>query len=112
MKIKLFLDEDVHSGLAIALRKRGYDVYHTQELDVKGRSDLEQLAFAAQDQRCLVTFNVRDFVILHNHYVQTQQDHWGIIVSKQIPLRETLHRILRVLQKFSMETLKNRIKFL
>ncbi len=28
MKIKLFLDEDVHSGLAHALRKRGYDAIH------------------------------------------------------------------------------------
>ena len=33
MKIKLLLDEDVHSGLALALRKRGYDVVHAQELD-------------------------------------------------------------------------------
>ena len=38
MKIELFLDEDVHSGLAHALRKRGYDATHAQELDRKGRS--------------------------------------------------------------------------
>ena len=25
MKVELFIDEDVHSGLAHALRKRGYD---------------------------------------------------------------------------------------
>ena len=112
MKVRLFLDEDVHSGLAPALRKRGYDVYHAQELDGKGRSDFEQLAFAVQDQRCLFTFNVKDFVILHNFFVKTRQDHWGIIVSKQIPLRETLRRILRLLQQFSKETLKNRIEFL
>ena len=112
MKVKLFLDEDVHSGLSNALRKRGYDVYHAQELDGKGRSDSEQLAFAVQNQRCLFTFNVKDFVILHNLYVKNHQDHWGIIVSKQIPLRETLNRTLRLLQKFSKETLKNRIEFL
>lgn len=112
MKVRLFLDEDVHSGLAPALRKRGYDVYHTQELEGKGRSDSEQLAFAAQDQRCLLTFNVKDFVILHNFYVKNGQDHWGIIVSKQIPLRETLRRILQLLQRVSKEALKNRIEFL
>ena len=39
MKIELFLDEDVHSGLSHALRKRGYDAIHTQELDRKGLSD-------------------------------------------------------------------------
>ena len=33
MKIELFLDEDVHSGLAHALRKRGYDAI--QRNDVK-----------------------------------------------------------------------------
>jgi predicted nuclease of predicted toxin-antitoxin system len=112
MKVKLFLDEDVHSGLAPALRKRGYDVFHAQELDGKGRSDSEQLAFAVQDQRCLFTFNVKDFVLLHNRYVKNQQDHWGIIVSKQIPLREALHRVLRLLQQVNRESLKNRVEFL
>ncbi|NIA12073.1 MAG: hypothetical protein GWP10_20705 [Nitrospiraceae bacterium] len=48
MKVKLFLDEDVHSGLAHALRKRGYNVIHAQELDRKGRSDSDQLLFAIQ----------------------------------------------------------------
>ena len=36
MKVKLFLDEDIHFALAIALRKRGYDVIHAQELQGKG----------------------------------------------------------------------------
>jgi len=36
MKAKLLLDEDVHFGLASALRKRGYDVIHTQELALSG----------------------------------------------------------------------------
>jgi len=66
MKIRLFLDEDVHSGLAHALRQRGYDVVHAQELDLKGRTDSEQLEFASSQRRCLVNFNVRDFVVLHN----------------------------------------------
>ena len=48
MKIRLFLDEDVHSGLAHALRKRGYDVIHAQELDRKGLFDLDQLFFAIE----------------------------------------------------------------
>jgi len=39
MKIELFLDEDIHSALAHALRKREYDAIHAQELDRKGRSD-------------------------------------------------------------------------
>ena len=43
MKIKLLLDEDVQVAVAHALRQRGYDVYHAQELSRKGNSDDEQL---------------------------------------------------------------------
>ncbi len=70
MKVKLFLDEDVHFALAIALRKRGYDVIHAQELQRKGKSDDEQLSYAIKEKRCLFSFNVKDFVLLHNKYVQ------------------------------------------
>jgi predicted nuclease of predicted toxin-antitoxin system len=112
MKIELFLDEDVHSGLAHALRKRGYDAIHAQELDRKGRSDSDQLLFAVQQERCLFTYNVRDFVILHNQHATSRQEHWGIIVSKQLPFRETISRLLRLLQRTAKETMKNHLEFL
>jgi hypothetical protein len=112
MKVKLFLDEDVHSGLAHALRRRGYNVIHAQELDRKGRSDSDQLLFAIQQERCLFTFNVKDFVILHNQYVKNQQEHWGIIVSKQFPFRETMSRLLGLLQRNAKETMRNHLEFL
>ena len=112
MKIELFLDEDVHSGLAHALRKRGYDSIHAQELDRKGRSDSDQLLFAIQHERCLFSFNVKDFVILHNQYAKSWREHWGIIVSKQLPFRETMSRLLRLLQRNAKETMKNHLEFL
>ena len=112
MKIELFLDEDVHSGLAHALRKRGYDAIHAQELDRKESADSDQLLFAIQQEWCLFSYNVRDFVILHNQYAKSQQEHWGIIVSKQLPFRETMSRLLRLLQRSAKETMKNHLEFL
>jgi predicted nuclease of predicted toxin-antitoxin system len=112
MKIGLLLDEDVHSGLAHALRKRGYDAIHAQELDRKGRSDSDQLLFAIQQERCLFTFNVKDFVVLHNQHIKSFQEHWGIIVSKQLPFRETMARLLGLLQRHSKKTIKNHLEFL
>ena len=112
MKIELLLDEDVHSGLAHALRKRGYDAIHAQELDRKGRSDSDQLLFAIQQERCLFTFNVKDFVILHNQHIKSCQEHWGIIVSKQLPFRETMSKLLGLLQRHSKKTIKNHLEFL
>jgi predicted nuclease of predicted toxin-antitoxin system len=112
MKLKLFLDEDIHTGLSHALRQRGFDVVHAQDLKRKGKSDSEQLAFAVQEERCFVTFNVRDFVNLHNQYVGQNQEHWGIIVSRQIAIGETLRRLLKKIGFATRADFKNRIEFL
>ena len=112
MKVKLFLDEDVHLNMGRALRQRGYDVIHAQELERKGLSDTDQLAGAVDQPRCLFTFNIRDFVILHNSYMASNKDHWGIIVTKQAPLRPTLRKLLQLIQGQNSETMKNRLFFL
>jgi predicted nuclease of predicted toxin-antitoxin system len=98
--------------LAHALRKRGYDAIHAQELDRKGRSDSDQLQFAIQQERCLFTFNVKDFVILHNQHAKSRQEHWGIIVSKQLPFTEAMSKLLGLLQRYSKKTMKNHLEFL
>ena len=112
MKIKLILDEDVHFAAALALRKRGYDVIHVQELSRKGRSDSEQLRYAVEEKRCLFSFNMKDFVLLHNEYMQNERQHFGIIVSKQLSIGGTIRKLLRVLQLYSHDSIKNRIEFL
>ena len=43
MKLRLFLDQDVHLALAGALRKRGYDARHTGEEGRLGMPDKDQL---------------------------------------------------------------------
>lgn len=111
MKPRLFLDEDVHVALAFALRRRGYDVVHAQEVGRKGKSDPEQLSYAVEHGRCVFSFNVRDLVVLHNGYARTGQEHCGILVLKQRPVGETLRRLLRALQRCSQESLKNRLEF-
>jgi predicted nuclease of predicted toxin-antitoxin system len=109
---RLFLDEDVHLALADALRKRGYDAVHTTEKMRSGFSDESQLAFAAAESRCLVTFNVGDFVQLHNRWIELGRGHCGIIVSKQLSVGETLRRLLGLLQKQDAESIKERLIFL
>jgi len=111
-QIRRFLDEDVHSSLSQILRKRGFDALHTQELKRKGFSDEEQLQYAINHQRCLMTFNVKNYVRLHNQFVMLEREHWGIIVSKQIPLTEALRRTLKVLQRESKLSMKNCLTFL
>lgn len=41
--IKLYLDEDVHKKVAIALRLKGYDVISAHEMHKQSLSDFQQL---------------------------------------------------------------------
>ena len=110
--VRIFLDEDVHPALAAALRKRGYDVVHTIEEKRPGATDEDQLKFAVSENRCLVTFNVGDFIRLHNRWVEEGRDHCGIVVSKQLALGAALRRVLTLLQREDAESLRGQVRFL
>lgn len=112
MKVRLFLDEDVHAGLAHALSLRGIDTVHAQGLKRTGLADAEQLAYAVRHRRCLFSFNVKDFVLLHNQYVGENRNHYGIIVSRQLPIGLTLAKLLRFIDQRSQDSMKNQIAFL
>jgi hypothetical protein len=64
------------------------------------------------EERCLMTFNVRDFVNLHNQYVGQNKSIGGIIVSRQMPIGETLRRFLKKVGLATRVDFKNRIDFL
>jgi hypothetical protein len=112
MKLRLFLDEDVHAALAVALRKRGHDAVHALEEKRLGLADESQLNFATEENRCLVTFNVGDFVRLHNRWIGEGCEHAGIIVSKQLPVGESLRRLLILLQRESGDSMRGQARFL
>ena len=69
-------------------------------------------SFRQRQGRCLFSYNVKDFVLLHNEYLQGGKEHFGIIVSKHLPIGETLRRLLNVLQRLSKDSIKNQIEFL
>jgi hypothetical protein len=112
MKLRVFLDEDVHAPLAGALRKRGHDAVHALEEKRLGLSDESQLNFATEKNRCLVTFNTGDFARLHNRWIEEGREHAGIVVSKQLPIGEALRRLLILLQKESGDSMRGQVHFL
>jgi hypothetical protein len=97
--IRLYLDEDVHKRIATALRLRHFDVLSAHELDRRGFSDDAQLAFAAANSRALFTFNTVHYLQLHQIWLRQNQEHSGIIVSDQLPLAETVRRLLNLLSR-------------
>lgn len=107
--IRLYLDEDVHKKLAVALKLKGYDVISAHEAQKQSISDCQQLKYAVAEQRAIFTFNVGDFKRLHEEYMKAYEHHFGILVSKQIPLGETIKRLTKFLFSHSADALKNNI---
>ena len=111
-KIRLLLDENVRPPLAEILRQRSYDVIHVAEIRRGGITDVEQLDFAVSQQRTILTHNIRDFVALDRNYRETDKEHFGIVMSVPIPLRELLPRSLRFLNRHDTEVIRNTVLWL
>lgn len=65
----LYTEEDRSALVATLLRARGLDVITVPEQKTLGKTDAEQLEFAAAVQRCLITHNRVDFERLHLQFV-------------------------------------------
>ncbi|MFP5271123.1 DUF5615 family PIN-like protein [Coleofasciculus sp.] len=96
-KLKLHLDADTSiKALHNALVSRGHDVTRTPtEWMPFDASDDAQLLGATAQERCIFTFNIRDFMILAERYPQ----HCGIVLAAQSSwtlssLISALHRLL------------------
>jgi len=109
---RFFTDEDVYSGVAVGLRKAGLDAISTPEAGRLGESDESQLAWAAQERRVLVTFNVAHFAELHAAWIESGGRHAGIVVSSQRSLGDTLRRLLRLAADLDATSLEDRLEFL
>jgi hypothetical protein len=78
--LKLYLDEDLSPRVVARLRECGLDATGAHEVGQAGRSDLEQLRYAAGEGRCLITRNVADFLELIRFFINRQESHAGIIL--------------------------------
>lgn len=72
--------------VADLLRARGFSATTTQEAGQIGKSDAEQLAYAASRNKALLTHNRADFEMLAKEYFSTGKTHSGIIVAVAILL--------------------------
>lgn len=72
---KLYLNEHLSPRLADQLRKHGFDVRSSQEAGLLSADDDDQLAFAVSEQRAIVTFNFKDFIVRHEKYLASSQEH-------------------------------------
>jgi len=112
MHVKLYFDENVPEAIAAAVRLRGYDVTTARDAGRKAASDLDQLRYASLQKRVLFTFNVADFVKLHEEFMTTGLRHSGILLSKQLPVGFIVKRLLKLLSLLHVDEIENNISWL
>ena len=114
VSIRLYFDEDsARESLVLALRARAADVVTPIEARMGGRTDDEQLAWAAMHGRAIYSFNRGDFCRLHTTWIGQARSHCGIVLSRQdMPVGEQMRRLLRLINTLSIEEMRNRIEFL
>ncbi len=94
---RLYADEQFPFPVVALLRNFGHDTLTIQEAGNAGDDDLEVLAFAANNDRAVVTQNRRHFIRLHAQ----QPNHSGIIVCTDDKNLERL--ATRINEAISME---------
>lgn len=109
---RLHLNEHISPRVAVQLRRHGFDVTSTHERGWFSLSDEDQLEQAAAERRAVVTFNVVDFSLLHNAYLETGRHHWGLVFSTETPVGVMLHRLLRLLNSITAADLKSQVCWL
>ena len=114
MNVLLYLDEDAaRHSLARELRVRGADVVSALDVSMAGRSDEEQLRWAAANARAIYSFNRGDFCRLHKTWLREDRVHSGIILSRQdLLVGEQIRRLLRLSHRLRSEDMRNRLEFL
>jgi Domain of unknown function (DUF5615) len=89
------------------LRQQGFDVETTAGAGNLNTSDDEQMKYAVQQHRALVTHNVRHFPVLHGRWIDAGETHWGILIlTGQAAIGPWLHQIEDVLHRFTRKAFK------
>jgi hypothetical protein len=113
--IRLYLDHNVHTWFATALRRDGYDVVFAEEVGNAHLSDEDLLRWATQQGRAVFTYDRVDYLRLAQDWAMRGETHAGIIVALAPPLlspAEILHRLRHFLNTIAADELHNQMRWL
>ena len=99
--MKFCLDEDLSPRIAEILRKPGVDGVSVHEVEMMGLADDEQLDYAGREDRCLVTFNRNDFIMLTHLYMDSNRPHCVVIIVPHSFRGNEFSRIAEALPDFT-----------
>ncbi len=99
--MRFLRDEDLNPKAALIGKRLGIDVVSVHDIGRRGLNDREQLEFAAEEHRILVTRNRDDFIRLTVAFFHAGSPHCGIlIVPFSLPNKQPT-RVARALKRWS-----------
>ena len=110
--IEIYLDEDVNVLIASLISSRGFAVKTTQEAKNLGKTDVEQFEFAKSQKFVLLTHNRVDFERIAQEYFESNKTHYGLIIAARHSPQEIARRLLKVLNTFTADEMKNQIIYI
>ncbi|TLD41406.1 MAG: hypothetical protein JETT_2308 [Candidatus Jettenia ecosi] len=111
-KIRLYRDEDLSDRVAVALRSKRFDAISTHEVNMRGKTDKEQLKYAIEHNRIILTRNIKHFVNLQREYYKQGLPHNGILVTDYLPLKELIRRLTKFLNEKNLSDIRNTLDWL
>jgi len=112
MKIKLYLDEDVDTKLAPVLRQLGWDTITVADVNRRGLDDEDQLLYATENERTILTHNTSDYTKLNKLFWNKSLTHHGIIVAPQRDLKFLLKCLRNLLNELDSEDMIDHVEYL
>ncbi|HEV3310636.1 MAG TPA: DUF5615 family PIN-like protein [Chloroflexota bacterium] len=106
MSLRFLLDEVTSTRVAVGLRERGVDAVSVHELGHGGLADEDQLLFAAERGRVLMTYDRADYQARDAQWREEAREHAGVLwcTEKSLPRRDIgglLHAAESVAQQFT-----------
>lgn len=108
-QIRFLLDEHIPSAVAAGLARRRVDVLTVPQAERRGFEDAEQLQFATDNDRVIVTFD-RDFLVLSDQGLE----HAGIVFCEatKYSIGRMIQGLVLVHAVLSAEEMRNHVEYL
>ena len=110
--IELYLDEDVHVLIAELVCSYGFAATTARQENNLGYTDDEQLAYAVQHGKVILTHNRVDFERLAETYFRAGKEHCGVIIAVRRSPYEVARRVARILDKVTAEEMMNQLRYI
>jgi predicted nuclease of predicted toxin-antitoxin system len=109
--IEFYLDEDVSVLIADLLRSRGFVATTTHEAGNLGCADYQQLEYATDQRKTLLTHNRADFEGLAQKYFSEGRPHRGIVIAVRRSPNEIVRRLLAILNSVTSDEIENQMRY-